>query len=664
MDDEAMFGMDSYLARIFKEKRNQAGGETAHSQLLLFKLCVLSLLKIYLHENQGRNIRVNMGKMRMLPVTEVDLTTVKYDTGEIEAPHITGLWLKFFVKLVEMPLIGSLIIGHLKKQNKMNEMLRDTVIPEPPMFRPEFPPQEPESGVVFLKEDGRSEDRVESALRCLPQYDSANYYSSDSTPFRYWKIRDYANSYRKGLTTPSTVAEYVICAIEEFSNKKPPTPLLISFNAEDVRKQAAASTQRFAEGKPLSILDGIFVAIKDDIDCYPYPSKGATTWLHEVRDVTKDAVSVSRLRSCGAILVGKANMHELGMGTTGVNPNYGTARNPHDLERYTGGSSSGPAAIVASGICSAALGTDGGGSIRIPSSLCGVVGLKTTYGRTDIKGALCDGGTVEIVGPIASSVEDIMLVYAAILGSSPADKISLWPSVPCLPDLSSHENSSVLGSLRLGKYTEWFNDVFSPDISNKCEDVLNMLLETHGCNVVEIVIPELDQMRTSHVVSIGSEAAASLNPDFQDGKLNKLTLDSRINFALFNSFTASDYVAAQRLRRRIMYYHMEIFKKVDVIVTPTTGMTAPVIPKSALKLGESNMKVTSNLMRFILAANLLGLPAISIPVGYDKQGLPIGLQIIGRPWGEATILRLAAAVEGLRVETKQPASYFNILKGQ
>nr|XP_043623689.1 fatty acid amide hydrolase-like [Erigeron canadensis] len=604
-------------------------------------------------------------KKVMLPVTEVDLTAVKYDPLQIEAPHITGLTLKLFIKLVEMPLVGSLIIGYLKKQNKMNVILRDTVIPEPPMFRPEFPPQEPESGVVFLKEDGKSEDRVETATRCLPQYDPANNRSSsDSTTFCYWKIRDYAYSYRQKLTTPSMVAENVICAIEEFGNKKPPTPLLISFDAEDVRKQAAASTQRFEEGKPLSILDGIFVAIKDDIDCYPHPSKGGSTWFHEVRKVTKDAVSVSRLRSCGVILVGKANMHEMGMGTTGVNPNYGTARNPHDLERYTGGSSSGPAAIVASGICSAALGTDGGGSIRIPSSLCGVVGLKTTYGRTDIRGALCDGGTVEIVGPIASNVEDIMLIYATILGSSPADKISLHPSVTCLPDLSSHETSSLTGSLRLGKYTEWFNDVFSPDISNKCEDALTRFSETHGCKVLEIVIPELDQMRAAHVVSIGSEATASLTPDLQDGKGTRLTLDSRINFALFNSFTASDYVAAQRLRRRIMYYHMEIFKNVDVIVTPTTGMTAPVIPKSALKLGESNMKVTANLMRFIIAANLLGLPAISVPVGYDKQGLPIGLQIIGRPWGEATILRLAAAFEAQRVETKRPMSYFDTLEGK
>nr|GEX23105.1 fatty acid amide hydrolase-like [Tanacetum cinerariifolium] len=199
--------------------------------------------------------------------------------------------------------------------------------------------------------------------------------------------------------------------------------------------------------------------------------------------------------------------------------------------------------------------------------------------------------------------------------------------------------------MRLGKYTEWFNDVFSPEISTKCEDILNLLSETHGCRVVEVVIPELHQMRTSHLLSVGSESLASLTPHCHDGKHKKLTLDTRANLALFRSFTASDYVAAQRLRHRLMYYHMEIFKMVDVIVTPTTGMTAPKIRPSALKMGETNMKVTGNMMRFILAGNLLGLPAISVPVGYDKKGLPIGLQIIGRPWGEATILRLAAAFE-------------------
>ncbi|KAL3538739.1 hypothetical protein ACH5RR_002105 [Cinchona calisaya] len=607
-----------------------------------------------------------MGKKRvMLPAGEVDLTAVKYQHEKIQSPHLTGFSLKLFVKILEAPFIGPMIISRLKDENKMVEMLRNTVIPEAPMFRPEFPPQEPESVVVPLEEDGNPADRVELALKCLPHYDPAKTWIADSNAsFRYWKIRDYAYAYRSKLTSPSIVAERFIAAMEEFDNNKPSTPLLISYDPEDVRRQAAASTQRFQEGKPLSFLDGIFMAIKDDIDCYPHPSNGGTTWFHEVRKVKKDAVSVSRLRSCGVILVGKANMHEFGLGTTGNNPNHGTARNPHAPDRYTGGSSSGPAAIVASGLCSAALGTDGGGSVRIPSSLCGVVGLKTTYGRTDITGALCDSGTVEIIGPITSSVEDTLLVYAAILGSSQADRIALKPSLPCLPYLSSHEGLSVSGSMQLGKYTEWFNDAFSTDISAKCEEILSLLSEKHGCKMVEIAIPELHEMRTAHIVSIGSESLSSLTPDFEDGKGKYFSHDTRTNLALFRSFTASDYVAAQCLRRRLMHYHMEIFKEVDVIVTPTTGMTAPLIPPAALKSGETDLQVSGNLMRFVVPANLLGLPAISVPVGYDKQGLPIGLQLLGRPWGEASILRLAAAVEEICPEAKKkPVQFFNLLKG-
>ncbi|XP_038708901.1 fatty acid amide hydrolase-like isoform X1 [Tripterygium wilfordii] len=606
-----------------------------------------------------------MGKKRvMLPAERIDLSAVKYEPQVLEAPHLTGLLFKLFVKMIEAPFIGSLIIYHLKKQNKMVETLQYTEIPEGPMFKPEFPPQEPEQGVIVVDEDGKPEDRVESALKCLPHYDPVSCSLGDlASTFQYWKIRDYAYAYRSRIVTPSTVAERIISVVEEYNNKSPPCPLVISFNAEEVRKQAEASTLRFEEGNPISILDGIFMAIKDDIDCYPHPSKGATTWMHEVRSVEKDAVCVSRLRSCGVILIGKANMHELGMGTTGNNPNYGTTRNPHAHERYTGGSSSGPAAIVASGLCSAALGTDGGGSVRIPSSLCGVVGLKTTFGRTSMEGSLCGSGTVEIIGPIASSVEDAMLVYAAILGSSPVDRIALKPAPPCLPILSSPVTADGLGSLQLGKYTAWFNDVHSPEISDKCEDVLNLLSKTHGCEVIEIVIPELHEMRTAHLVSFGVETQCSLNPDCEDGKGMRLTHDTRTNVALFRSFTGSDYVAAQCLRRRIMYHHMEIFKKVDIIVTPTTGMTAPVIPPSALKFGETDLQVTGYLMRFVIAANLLGLPAISVPIGYDKQGLPIGLQLLGRPWAESTILRLASAVEELCGKPKkQPASFYDVLK--
>jgi Asp-tRNA(Asn)/Glu-tRNA(Gln) amidotransferase A subunit family amidase len=165
--------------------------------------------------------------------------------------------------------------------------------------------------------------------------------------------------------------------------------------------------------------------------------------------------------------------------------------------------------------------------------------------------------------------------------------------------------------------------------------------------VVEIVVPELEEMRAAHVISIGSPTLSSLTPYCEAGKNSKLSYDTRTSFAIFRSFSASDYIAAQCLRRRLMEYHLNIFKDVDVIVTPTTGMTAPVIPPDALKNGETNIQVTTDLMRFVLAANLLGFPAISVPVGYDKEGLPIGLQIMGRPWAEATVLGLAAAVEVL-----------------
>lgn len=607
-----------------------------------------------------------MGKKRvMLPVEELDLNSVKYEYEMIQAPHLTGFALKLFINLLEFPLIGRLIISSIKKKNKMTELFRNTVIPEPPMYKPEYPPQEPEQNVIVMDEDDKPEQRVAAALNCLPEYDPSKWWNGDNleTSFRYWNIRDFAYAYRARLATPSRVAENIISALEELHRCNPSAPLLIAFDLEDIRKQAAASTERFEQGKPMSVLDGTFVAIKDDIDLYPYPSNGGSTWFHEVRVVKKDAVCVSRLRSCGVILIGKANMHEFGLGTTGNNPNYGTARNPHAFDRYTGGSSSGPAALVASGLCSAALGTDGGGSVRIPSALCGLVGLKTTYGRTDMRGALCDG-TVEIIGPLTSTVEDAMLVYAAILGSSPADKISMKPSPPCFPDLTSRGGFGALGALRLGKYSQWFNDVHSDAISVKCEEALKLLSESYGCQVMEIVIPEMHEMRTAHVVSIGSESLMSLTPYCEEGRGSKLTYDTRTNLAIFRSFTAADYVAAQRYRRRLMYYHMEIFKKVDVIVTPTTGMTAPMIPPNALQFGESNLEVSGYLMRFVVTANLLGFPAITVPVGYDKDGLPIGLQLIGRPWAEASLLRLASAVEGLCGHPKKrPAQYYDIMKG-
>ncbi|KAF3676859.1 Fatty acid amide hydrolase [Capsicum annuum] len=294
--------------------------------------------------------------------------------------------------------------------------------------------------------------------------------------------------------------------------------------------------------------------------------------------------------------------------------------------------------------------------------------------------SLWEAGTVTIIGPLTATVEDAILVYAAILGSSPADRVPLNPVITyklyfCKISRYCSARGFSLNCFffirvntlvnRVSDHlSKWFNDVSSTDISDRCEDVLNQLFHLYGCKTTEIVIPELHELRTAHTVTFGSESLCLLNPDCEDGKGKRLTNDTRTNLALFRSFAASDYVSAQCLRRRIMFYHMEIFKKVDVIVAPTTGMTAPEIPKSALAVGETNLQVVASLMQFAMTANVLGLPAISVPIGYDKQGLPIGLQLIGRPWCEASILRLATAIEEISAECrKKPVEFYDILKG-
>ncbi|KAG4139129.1 hypothetical protein ERO13_D07G172800v2 [Gossypium hirsutum] len=210
-----------------------------------------------------------MGKKQvMVSAKELDLSTVKYEKETIQAPHLTGSILKLFVRIIEIPIIGSLIISFMKKENNM--MLQNTEILEKPMFKPEFPSQAlvyhsfltffflfdcfSEPSVVIVDEEGKSTDRVESALKCLPHYDPASCWSGDTLPsFRYWKIRDFAYAYRSKLVTPSKIAEQIITLVEGCKYHKAPTPLLISFDAEDIRKQATASTQRFKEGNPLSI---------------------------------------------------------------------------------------------------------------------------------------------------------------------------------------------------------------------------------------------------------------------------------------------------------------------------------------------------------------------------------------------------------------------------
>jgi Asp-tRNA(Asn)/Glu-tRNA(Gln) amidotransferase A subunit family amidase len=594
-------------------------------------------------------------------VEEMDLTeesNEEYLHANVKAPRMAGYFVKFFTWVMESRLIGRIALHILKGSNLIHELFTYGHYMEPPMYFPKYPDEEiEEREAISIDLISSPPERVNQALSCLPEH-SLNGLTTNVPFFHRWTIRDFSRAYGSGNITPTMVAERFLSAVEESSKSYSGMSIFINYDSSDILKQAAESTSRHARGKSLSILDGVPIAVKDEIDCLPYPTTGGTKWLHKVRKATDDATCVKHLRAGGSMLVGKSNMHELGMGTSGINPHYGPTRNPYNIERISGGSSSGSAAAVSAGLCPAALGVDGGGSVRMPAALCGVVGLKPTFGRISHYGILPLNWTVGMVGVLAATVEDALIVYAAIYGHLPSDQfVSLPPQVK-LPSLQMNKS---VGDFKLAKYTKWFDDC-DEGISKACHHALDLLAGEYGCKILEVTLPEIEEMRLAHYVTIGCECNSSVGPSFKKSGMEVSGWDARFAFRVYRSFSSKEFLNAQRLRYRQMHYHMEIFQKADVIVTPTTGVTAYVIQEDALKYGELDYINGAALVRYQIAGNFLGLPAITVPVGYDKSGMPIGLQFIGRPWSEATLLHLAFAMEALFLKRyKRPEIFYDLL---
>eukprot|EP00249_Psilotum_nudum_P011517 c23220_g1_i2 orf=257-2101(+) len=591
----------------------------------------------------------------------------KYMYVSVKAPRLVGISLRMFMWAMEAPILGHFLLKYLKNENLITKVFIGSHFLEPPMHIPQYPAVDfEELAVIKLEPDLSPPERVALALDCLGPTPLRHKTEDHKEHFQHWAICDYAKAYTSGKATPTKVAEQFLLAIEESHQSTPVMGFFINYNREDIMKQASDSTDRFVKGQQLSVLDGVPIAVKDEIDCLPYPTTGGTKWIHKVRHVMDDATCVKRLRACGAVIVGKTNMHELGAGATGINPHYGATRNPYDWKKYSGGSSGGSAAVVAAGLCPAALGVDGGGSVRMPAALCGVVGFKSNFGRITSFGVLPLNWTVGMVGVLAATVEDAIIVYAAILGHLPEDRIVSLPppaNLPVIRDLEDGkpEAAKLIGGLRLAKYTEWFDD--SDDaVKNSCYRALDLLKQVYGCQVKEITVPEIEEMRLAHYVTIGSECYTSIGLTYEKIGMANSGADTRVALAIYSSFSNCEFINAQRMRYRQMHYHMEIFKKADIIVTPTTGCTAQHIDSVALRYGELNYPTGAKLMRYQIAGNFLGLPAISIPVGHDSSGMPIGLQLIGRPWSEATLLRLAFAIESLCARfRKQPQVSYDLL---
>ena len=558
-----------------------------------------------------------------------------YNLSSLKLPVLRGRALRLFAAALDSRPLHGAMVGQLLKQGGVTS-LRDKTYSDAPTFYP-----------LALAEAVEHRD---APPLDWPALQDRLLRQANREPFA--NVADYARAYRDGTTTPEAVAEAALAAVADADDDPRPLRAFRAIDRADVERQARASGERHHAGRPLSLLDGVPVAVKDEVDQVPYGTTVGTSFLGQ-SPATEDATVVARLRAAGALLIGKTNMHEIGINPDGFNEHYGIVRNPYSLQCHAGGSSNGSAAAVAAGFCPVAIGADGGGSIRIPAALTGLVGLKATFGRVSEHGAAPLTWSMGHLGPIGATVADVALVYACIAGPDPRDPNSA-PQPPV--SLDGWDNADLRG-LRLGIYRPWF-DHAEACIVEDCQAMIDRFVEM-GATVHDIELPELDEMRVAQVVTILAEMAANMaaHADHWD----ELSPSTRINLLLGQATTSADYLQAQRVRTRAIDHFRRAFASCDVILSPATAVVAPVVPDNCEADGWSDLSTVTELMRFAMPGNLTGLPAIAFPVGYAPRGLPTGMQAMGRPWAEATLLRLASAAE-LVLARRRPPTFYDLLK--
>ncbi len=556
---------------------------------------------------------------------------VSYDLKDIRVPRVAGFALQAVAATLDNPAGAALILPKLLADAGVDDFRR-AVLAEPPSVLPEVPRP--------------------GTLRGVPPASPDDVLAGATRPegLALETIADYAAAYRERRTTPTEVAKRLVTALRDADRVIPPLKAILAWREDDLLAQAEASAARWRDGTPRGPLDGVPVAVKDELDQQGYPTTVGTSFLRTV--AKEDAACVAALRAAGALLYGKANMVEIGIEPVGFNAHHGTPRNPHArTPHYPGGSSSGSAAAVAAGLGPVSVGADGGGSIRVPAALCGIVGLKATHGRISEKGAYPLCWSVGHVGPLGATTRDVAIAYQIMAGPVEGDPLSQLQPPPTLAGLGGG-----VDGLRIGIYRPWFEHADRAIVA-ACQALVDGLTAA-GAKVVEIDLPDLELCRVAHAVTILCEMATTL--DALAAHRGDHGLSVRINLALGRALTGRDYVRAQQVRTRVGRHFDAALERCDVIATPTTAITAPALPGDLGSRGESNLVNVTRLMRFVLFSNLTGHPALSVPAGYDAAGLPIGLQLIGRPWEEHVLLRAGEATERL-VPRRRPELLFNLL---
>jgi aspartyl-tRNA(Asn)/glutamyl-tRNA(Gln) amidotransferase subunit A len=454
-----------------------------------------------------------------------------------------------------------------------------------------------------------------------------------------------------------SAVELTEACLERISETEPQLHAFLTVSDEEARRQAAAADERLRAGKPLSTLDGIPLALKDVFVTRGVRTTAASRIL-EGFVPPFDGTAVARLRQAGAVFIGKTNCDEFAMGSSTENSAFGPSRNPWDLERVPGGSSGGSAVAVAASQCLGALGTDTGGSIRLPASFCGVVGLKPTYGRVSRYGIVAYASSLDQVGPFAHDVRDAAILLEAIAGHDAMDSTSARIPVPPYQTVLGTE----LGQVRLGVPREYFQEGMQPEVDSCVREAI-AALESLGATVETISLPHTAYAIATYYLIATAEASSNLAryDGIRYGRRAARTqslidtyrrsreegfgaeVKRRImlgTYALSAGYYDAYYGKAQKVRTLVRRDFERAFERCDLLVAPTAPTTAFRLGE---KLGDPLTMYLSDVLT--ISVNLAGLPGISIPCGIDADGLPIGLQLIGRPFGEETLLRAAYAYE-------------------
>tara|TARA_B100000470_G_scaffold29115_1_gene19186 strand:- start:165 stop:1577 length:1413 start_codon:yes stop_codon:yes gene_type:complete len=418
-------------------------------------------------------------------------------------------------------------------------------------------------------------------------------------------------------------------------------PVLNSFItllADQARKSARQAEKDIQAGRYKGPLHGIPVALKD-----LYNTGGVrTTSGSRIFDTfipTEDCTVAAKFHQAGAILLGKLNMHQFAYGPTGENPDYGHMHNPWNPDMVTGGSSGGSGSAAAAGQCTITTGSDTGGSIRIPAALCGIVGLKPTYGLVSRYGLSALSWSLDHPGPMTRTVEDTAITMNVIAGHDPKDVASAKVDIP---DYTSALTGDVKG-LRIGIVKEYFEVPLDPQVRKAVMDAIS-LLESMGAEIKEVSYPMFNQSQAISSTVLMAEATAYHRDLLEkDGHQLYEPVRQRLEAGLFIS--AAEYLRAQQARSIFDQQGRRLLDEVDLLAGPTEPVTAPEILASKVMAGEQEVGVVGALTQYTRPYNINGFPAISVPCGFSDDEMPIGLQLAGRPFDELTVLRAAHAYE-------------------